>query len=51
MKMNYEVQAYTEFITALCRMSKELKRISATERPVENEKYAFRCFLLRFGFI
>lgn len=46
-----EVKAYTEFIAALCRMSKELKRISATERSVENEKYAFRCFLLRLGFI
>ena len=42
-----EVKAYTEFIAALCKMSKDLKCVSATERPVENEKYAFRCFLLR----
>jgi hypothetical protein len=28
-----------------------MKRISPTERSVENEKYAFRCFLLRLGFI
>ena len=27
------------------------KRISVQEREVENEKYAFRCFLLRLGFI
>ena len=27
------------------------KRITATEKPVDNEKYAFRCFLLRLGFI
>jgi hypothetical protein len=27
------------------------KRISSTETPVANEKYAFRCFLLRLGFI
>lgn len=45
------VLAYTHFITALCKMSKEQKRISSTEKPVENEKYAFRCFLLRLGFI
>lgn len=46
-----EVNAYMVFITALCRMSKELKRVTAAEKPVENEKYAFRCFLLRLGFI
>lgn len=45
------VKAYTHFIAALCEMSREQKRISSTERPVENEKYAFRCFLLRLGFI
>ncbi len=45
------VQAYTHFISALCRMSKDQKRITATEKNVENEKYAFRCFLLRLGFI
>jgi len=45
------VQAYTHFISALCQMSKEQKRITATEKNVENEKYAFRCFLLRLGFI
>ncbi len=46
-----EVNAYMVFITALCRMSKELKRVTVSEKPVENEKYAFRCFLLRLGFI
>lgn len=44
-------KAYTNFITALCRMSKKQKRINATEKEVVNEKYAFRCFLLRLGFI
>lgn len=46
-----EVKAYTHFITALCEMSKNQKRITATAKEVENEKYAFRCFLLRLGFI
>lgn len=46
-----EAAAYTHFISALCRMSKNAKRVTATEKKVENEKYAFRCFLLRLGFI
>lgn len=45
------VKAYTHFIAALCKMSRDLKRASATEKDVNNEKYAFRCFLLRLGFI
>lgn len=45
------VKAYTDFIAALCKMSLEQQRISNTEKPVENEKYAFRCFLLRLGFV
>lgn len=43
--------AYQNFIAALCKMSKEQKRINSTEKEVTNEKYAFRCFLLRLGFI
>ena len=46
-----EFKAYTHFIAALGKMSRDLKRISATEKEVDNEKYAFRCFLLRLGFI
>ena len=44
-------KAYTHFISALCRMAKEAKRVTAKEKEAENEKYAFRCFLLRLGFI
>jgi hypothetical protein len=46
-----EVSAFSRFIGALCAMSKNQKRINATEKEIENEKYAFRCFLLRLGFI
>ena len=46
-----ETGAYTAFIAALCRMAKEAKRVTATEKDVESEKYAFRGFLLRLGFI
>lgn len=43
--------AYTQFISAITKMAREQKRILGKERAVENEKYAFRCFLLRLGFI
>ena len=43
--------AYTQFISAITKMAREQKRILGKERTVENEKYAFRCFLLRLGFI
>lgn len=46
-----ETQAYTSLIAALCKMAKEATRVTATETEVESEKYAFRCFLLRLGFI
>jgi hypothetical protein len=46
-----EVKAYTHFVTALCEMAKKQTRVNAAEKTVENEKYAFRCFLLRLGFI
>ena len=46
-----EVKAYTCFITALSELAKTQQRVNATEKEVENEKYAFRCFLIRLGFV
>jgi len=46
-----EVKAYNHFISALSQMAINQKRITVKEKEVENEKYAFRCFLLRLGFI
>ena len=46
-----EAQTYAKFISELCRMSKAQKRVNVIEKPISNEKYAFRCFLLRLGFI
>lgn len=46
-----EVKAYTHLIIALCDMARNQKRITAKEKETDNEKYAFRCFLLRLGFI
>ena len=45
------VSAYTQFIAALCEMAKTQKRVVAKEKPADSEKFAFRCFLLRLGFI
>ena len=46
-----ECQAFTDFIGKLAEHSKKQKRISSKVKETENEKYAFRCFLLRLGFI
>lgn len=46
-----EAMTYTKFITAICEMTMKQKRIIAKPKENENEKYAFRCFLLRLGFI
>ena len=45
------VRAYTDFISKLCEMAQKQKRAVAKEKLTENEKYAFRCFLLRLGMI
>ena len=45
------VKAYTHVVTALCERAKSQQRVNAVEKTVDNEKYAFRCFLLRLGFI
>lgn len=46
-----EVKAYDHFICALCEMARNQKRITAKKHDTGNDKYAFRCFLLRLGFI
>ncbi|MGJ8387784.1 virulence protein [Streptococcus agalactiae] len=48
---NEHLMTYTKFIAALCKMSMDAKRINDSSKEVVNEKYAFRCFLLRLGFI
>ncbi|MGN1026464.1 MAG: virulence protein [Faecousia sp.] len=46
-----EMKAYDTFICKLCEMARNQKRVNAKEKDTDNEKYAFRCFLLRLGFI
>jgi hypothetical protein len=45
------VDAYTRFVAALCDMARSQKRVTAKEKETGNDKYAFRCFLLRLGFV
>lgn len=46
-----ELAAYTQFISRLCDMARDAKRVSSKLTETDNDKYAFRCFLLRLGFI
>ena len=46
-----EADAYSRLVTAICKIAKEQKRVTATEKPIENEKFTMRLFLIRLGFI
>ena len=46
-----EIAAYSRFICALCSFAEQQKRITCKATEYENEKFAFRTFLLRLGFI
>ena len=46
-----QVAAYGQFVSALVKMAKEARRVTAKEKATESEKYTFRVFLLRLGFI
>ena len=45
------VEAYGKLVCALCDMARNQKRVTAKEQHPANQRYAFRCFLLRLGFI
>lgn len=45
------ISATTHFLGHMLDATKNHKRVTAKEKETENEKYAFRCFLLRLGFI
>lgn len=46
-----EAKVYADFISRLCRMAREQRRVLERETVTDNEKYSFRCFLLRLGYI
>lgn len=48
---NPDCLVYAAFIEKMVDLARSLKRVNAREKPVENEKYAFRCFLLRLGMV
>ena len=44
------INAYSNFIAALCKMSRDSKHKFNIEKTMDNEKYAFRCLLIILGF-
>ena len=46
-----EIAAYTQFISRLCDIARDAKSVSSKTTETDNDKYTFRCFLLRLGFI
>lgn len=46
-----EADAYTKLIAGICDMAKRQKRVVARERPITNDKFTMRVFLIRLGFI
>lgn len=51
LKQDGDADAYAKFITMLCEFAKNLQRVVNKPDASDNEKYAFRCFLLRLGMI
>ena len=46
-----QMKAYIQLCLAMSALAKELKYASPKPQQRENEKYAFRCWMLRLGFI
>ena len=46
-----EMKAYIQLCLAMSELAKELKYASPKPQQTENEAYAFRCWMLRLGFI
>ena len=46
-----KVKAYIQLCLAMAQQALTQKRATAAKKTVENEKYAFRCWLLRLGLI
>ena len=51
LRQDGDADAYAKFITMLCEFAKNLQRVVNKTDTSDNEKYAFRCFLLRLGMI
>ncbi len=46
-----DADAYCTFISMLCEFAKNRNRINYKPDTSDNEKYAFRCFLIRIGMV
>lgn len=46
-----DADAYSTFISMLCEFAKNRSRINYKPDTSDNEKYAFRCFLIRIGMV
>ncbi|WP_187119258.1 amidoligase family protein [Clostridium polynesiense] len=46
-----EIKAYIQFCLAVCYQALTQKKASARRTVTDNEKYAFRCWMLRLGLI
>lgn len=46
-----ELKSYIQLCIAMCELAHEIKYASPKPQQTENEKYAFRCWMLRLGFI
>ena len=46
-----DAEVYCQFISALHAMARDQKRINHCPDTSDNEKYTFRCFLIRLGFV
>lgn len=46
-----EIKAYIQFCLAVCNQALIQKKASAKKSITDNEKYAFRCWMLRLGLI
>lgn len=46
-----EADAYTRLISALCKMARTQKRVTAKPQDITNAKFTMRLFLIRLGFI
>jgi len=50
-RIDGEADAYSRFICAICEMAKKQERVIAKERDTGNDKFTFRLFLVRLGFV
>lgn len=46
-----EAKAFIQLVIGMCELAHELKYASPKPQQTENEAYAFRCWMLRLGFI